>query len=100
MDVICPSYKVFPPGHYLLYSPKSGGSTGLTKYFHPQWMDETYVPPSLSPSGDDDDVVEKVDYVALRTGLEDAVRKRLMSDVPYGVLLSGQFSTIVTYFHC
>lgn len=30
-----------------------------------------------------------VDYALLRTTLEKAVIKRLMTDVPYGVLLSG-----------
>ena len=87
LDVLCPSYKVFPPGHYLTFSPNKEKSSALTRYFQPEWFNESFIPASLESDGVD--VVENVDYVTLRRELENAVRKRLMSDVPYGVLLSG-----------
>ncbi|KAL6714914.1 asparagine synthetase [Lecanora helva] len=49
----------------------------MTRYFQPSWWDPSNVPSA------------KVDYKLLRTSLERSVRKRLMAEVPYGVLLSG-----------
>ncbi len=65
---VCPHFEAFPPGHY--YTPQ----TGLVKYDSPKWETE----PALDedPSG-------------LRELLEASVEKRLMCDVPFGVLLSG-----------
>lgn len=66
----CRNFSTFPPGHY--YTPK----TGFVKYYRPQWEDASKA-------------VAAVDYDALRATLTKAVEKRLMSDVPFGVLLSG-----------
>ena len=60
------------PGQYL-YSPD--GET--TKWYTRDWMDYATVKDNLS------------DVQKLRRALEDAVERQLMSDVPYGVLLSG-----------
>ncbi|GEQ71062.1 hypothetical protein JCM33374_g4743 [Metschnikowia sp. JCM 33374] len=49
----------------------------ITRYFTPTWWDGAKVPE------------ERVDYKKVRESLEMAVRKRLMAEVPYGVLLSG-----------
>jgi len=65
---ICPAFEAFPPGHY--YTPE----TGLVKYNQPLWETEPAISQDLS---------------GLRESLEAAVEKRLMSDVPFGVLLSG-----------
>ncbi|KAJ5790493.1 uncharacterized protein N7518_007504 [Penicillium psychrosexuale] len=49
----------------------------MTRYFEPKWWDPANVPTT------------PVDYKVIRHSLEKAVRKRLMAEVPYGVLLSG-----------
>lgn len=66
----CKTFSTFPPGHY--YTPE----TGFVKYYKPQWEDASKA-------------VEEIDYAAIRDTLTEAVQKRLMSDVPVGVLLSG-----------
>jgi asparagine synthase (glutamine-hydrolysing) len=68
----CKEFHEFPPGH--LYSDKSGG---LKRYYNPPWWDEAIIP-TARPT-----------LPELRTALEDAVVRRMMCDVPYGVLLSG-----------
>lgn len=69
---VCDKIQSFPPGHVYDTATKK-----FTRYFQPSWWDHTKVP--LNP----------VDYTAIRTTLEKSVRKRLMAEVPYGVLLSG-----------
>ncbi len=74
LEGTCNNIKEFLPGHYL-YS-KDGGYE-LKKWYKREW--ESY-----------DNVKDNVsDIAVLRKGLEDAVHRQLMSDVPYGVLLSG-----------
>lgn len=68
----CDRIIAFPPGHVF------DSETGLTtRYFEPTWWDGSKIPQT------------PVDYKLIRESLEKAVRKRLMSEVPYGVLLSG-----------
>lgn len=77
----CDNLIAFPPGHFYDSNTKS-----LTRYFKPTWWDGD------KGSGSDDASMiphNDIDYKLLRETLEDAVRKRLMSEVPYGVLLSG-----------
>ncbi|MDP4186730.1 MAG: asparagine synthase B [Bacteroidota bacterium] len=66
----CTQFEPFPPGYYYT------GETGFVKYYNPVWEN----PNSTK---------EPIDYVKLREALVEATRKRLMSDVPLGVLLSG-----------
>jgi len=69
---ICADVAQFPPGHY--YDSASGE---LVKYYQRPWRDYDAV-----------DGVE-VDIQELREAFERAVHRQLMTDVPYGVLLSG-----------
>ena len=66
----CKTFSTFPPGHY--YTP----STGFVKYYKPEYEDFTKANKEL-------------DLSLIREKLTEATRKRLMTDVPIGVLLSG-----------
>ncbi len=66
----CEWMEAFPPGHY--YTPK----TGLVRYYQPTWFN-----PATA--------THEVNLATLRETLIAATKKRLMSDVPLGVLLSG-----------
>ncbi len=72
LEGICDSYEPFPPGHYYM------GSEGVMKrWYSRDWEDYDNVKDNPA------------DPAALREALEAAVKRQLMSDVPYGVLLSG-----------
>ena len=75
----CERYEPFLPGHYLW------SKDGLTqqRYYHRDWMD--YEAVKNNPAS-----VEEI-----RTSLTAAVKRQLMSDVPYGVLLSGGLDSSV-----
>lgn len=69
---VCDSIRNFPPGHVF------SSATGATeRYFKPSWLVSDAVPH------------RELDLKLIRETLEAAVHKRLMSEVPYGVLLSG-----------
>jgi asparagine synthase (glutamine-hydrolysing) len=72
----CDVLQSFPPGHFYDSNTKE-----VTRYFKPTWWD--------GDKGEGNIPHEEVDLTLLRTTLEEAVKKRLMSEVPYGVLLSG-----------
>ena len=69
---VCSKLDEFPPGHY--YSSKD---KKLVKYYKPAWADTKTLPSN------------PLDLKALREAFESAVKRQLMCDVPYGVLLSG-----------
>ncbi|MCH8034391.1 MAG: asparagine synthase B, partial [Bacteroidetes bacterium] len=69
---VCKTIKEFPPGHYLF--SKEGK---LKRYYKRSWNDFSNVKNN------------KTDKKLLKRGLEEAVHRQLMSDVPYGLLLSG-----------
>ncbi len=74
----CERYEPFPPGHYY-----SSETPGLQRYYQRDWMDYEAVK-------DNGASVE-----AIHDALQDAVKRQLMSDVPYGVLLSGGLDSSV-----
>jgi asparagine synthase (glutamine-hydrolysing) len=74
----CDKIISFPPGHVYDSHDKS-----TTRYYRPTWLDgDAEGPNATIPTS-------PADLTRLRETLEAAVRKRLMSEVPYGVLLSG-----------
>ena len=72
LEGVCATIKPFLRGHY--WSSRDGE---MKRWYKRDW--ESYDAVKGNP----------VDIGALRVALEDAVRRQLMSDVPYGVLLSG-----------
>ncbi|KAK4773700.1 hypothetical protein SAY87_028719 [Trapa incisa] len=67
----CEHFQCFPPGH--MYSSKEGS---LRRWYNPVWFSESVPSTPYEP-------------LALRRAFENAVIKRLMTDVPFGALLSG-----------
>lgn len=78
LEGFCDDYEPFLPGHY--YWSREGK---MHRWYHRDW--ECY------------DAVKDNGALAsdVRTGLEAAVRRQMMSDVPYGVLLSGGLDSSV-----
>ena len=72
LEGFCDEYEPFLPGHYL-YSREGM----MRRWYTRDWMDYE----AVKDNGADID--------SLRVGLQEAVKRQLMSDVPYGVLLSG-----------
>lgn len=79
LEGFCKKIQEFPPAHYL-YS-KDGE---LKRWWNRDWMDYENVK----------DNTTSIDE--LRESMEAAVHRQLMSDVPYGVLLSGGLDSSVT----
>ncbi|MDN3651385.1 asparagine synthase B [Thalassotalea ponticola] len=69
---VCKTVSEFPPGHYL--SSKKGK---LERYYQRDWQAYSAIENNTT------------DITALRESLETSVKSHLMTDVPYGVLLSG-----------
>ena len=79
LEGICTKIELFPPGHFM--SSKDGE---FIKWYKRDWTDY-------------DAVKENQTSIAeVKQALEDAVHRQLMSDVPYGVLLSGGLDSSVT----
>lgn len=72
LEGYCDSYDIFPPG--CCYSSAEGK---IRRYYQRDWTNYNNV------------CTNGASVSALRSSLDDAVRRQLMSDVPYGVLLSG-----------
>lgn len=78
LEGFCKQYETFPPGHY--YYSRDGHAK---QYYKRDWADYD----AVKDNG--------ADTEELRQALEQAVRRQLMSDVPYGVLLSGGLDSSV-----
>jgi asparagine synthase (glutamine-hydrolysing) len=76
---VCKSISEFPPGHF--YSSKDAEPT---RYYVRDWMEYDAV--KDNPTSKEE----------LKQALEDAVKRQLMTDVPYGVLLSGGLDSSIT----
>jgi len=73
LEGVCKTIETFLPGHFLY----SLDGFELQKWYHRDWEDFENVKDNVT------------DISAIRKSLEAAVHRQLMSDVPYGVLLSG-----------
>jgi asparagine synthase (glutamine-hydrolysing) len=79
LEGVCTKIQLFPPGHYM--SSKDGE---FVQWYKRDWEDFEAVKDN------------KTEISKLRQALEDAVHRQLMSDVPYGVLLSGGLDSSIT----
>ena len=70
IEANCDKLQEFPPGHYYFGSEKK-----FVQWYKPEWRNDI-------PN-------ESVSLEKLRQALENSVKKQLMCDVPYGVLISG-----------
>ncbi len=78
LEGICTKIELFPPGHYM--SSKDGE---FVKWYKRDWTDYDAVKDN------------ETSIAAVKEALEAAVHRQLMSDVPYGVLLSGGLDSSV-----
>ncbi|MDC1259379.1 asparagine synthase B [Flavobacteriaceae bacterium] len=79
LEGVCTKIELFPPGHYM-----SSTDGKFVKWYKREWTEY-------------DAVKENETSIAeVKKALEDAVHRQLMSDVPYGVLLSGGLDSSVT----
>ncbi len=76
---VCDTVKEFPPGHYL-YSKQD---LEFHPYYKRDWMEYDNVKDNTTSIAD------------LKEALMDSVKRQLMCDVPYGVLLSGGLDSSV-----
>jgi asparagine synthase (glutamine-hydrolysing) len=74
----CERYEPFLPGHYYW-----SGDPGMKRYYQRDWMQYDAVKDN------------EADATLIHDALNDAVKRQLMSDVPYGVLLSGGLDSSV-----
>ncbi|MFT4668801.1 MAG: asparagine synthase (glutamine-hydrolyzing) [Flavobacteriaceae bacterium] len=79
LEGVCTKIELFPPGHYL-----DSNEGELKRWYSRDWMEYDAVKDN------------ETDILKLRKALEDAVHRQLMSDVPYGVLLSGGLDSSIT----
>lgn len=79
LEGYCTKIELFPPGHYL--SSKDGE---LVKWYKREWTEFDAVKDN------------ETNIQVLKEALEAAVKRQLMSDVPYGVLLSGGLDSSIT----
>jgi len=79
LEGVCSKIELFPPGHYL----HSSNPTPV-KWYDTDWDSYEAVKDNQTSIAD------------LHDALSDAVHRQLMSDVPYGVLLSGGLDSSIT----
>ncbi|MGB5170391.1 asparagine synthase B [Eudoraea sp.] len=79
LEGTCTKIELFPPGHYL-----HSEDGELKRWYTRDWMDYEAVKEN------------ETSIAEIKEALEAAVHRQLMSDVPYGVLLSGGLDSSVT----
>ena len=79
LEGFCSKIELFPPGHYL-----SSKDSNPVKWYNPDWKSYNSVRNN------------NISINELHDALSDSVHRQLMSDVPYGVLLSGGLDSSIT----
>ena len=79
LEGVCNKIELFPPGYYLYSKDKK-----KTRWYSREWMNFDNIKDN------------KTDIKKIHDSLYKAVKRQLMSDVPYGVLLSGGLDSSVT----
>ena len=79
LEGICTKIELFPPGHYM-----ESGDSHPTQWYQRDWNEFSEVEDNETSIKD------------LHDALSEAVQRQLMSDVPYGVLLSGGLDSSIT----
>ena len=79
LEGVCSKSEAFPPGHYL-----HSAEGEIKRWYERDWMEYEAVKEN------------ETSIELIREALEAAVHRQLMSDVPYGVLLSGGLDSSVT----
>ena len=80
----CQTIEEFPNGHYFYSKDEKP-----TRWYKRDWESFDAVKNAPKATDDKGEVINPAVIEKVRNGLEAAVKAQLMSDVPYGVLLSG-----------
>ncbi len=78
LEGVCTKIELFPPGHYM-----SSTDGKLVQWYKRSWDEYAAVKEN------------ETQIAEIKTALEEAVHRQMMSDVPYGVLLSGGLDSSV-----
>ena len=99
LEGFCDEYEPFLPGHYYW-----SGKGKMQRWYQRDWMEYEAVQYNYMPAADRTPShinhcpapqAYEAQVQAVRDSLEAAVQRQLMSDVPYGVLLSGGLDSSV-----
>lgn len=75
----CDNFELFPPGHYYIgYSVNDSRNSKMKQFYNKRWFNDIDYIPNY-----------KYDPAEFKENFIKSVKRHLMSEVPYGVLLSG-----------